>query len=157
MHGVLAKDLKNLKKEKFITWRVDNSTSINEEYKYFFSSQNFRETTGMSLRDGLPVFNIRSHKNFNSNSFFLTLPESLLSINGEWNGKISKSIAASSGLYDIYKNKWIKKIEKKSNILLPQVNSNIKTSYGFIKFSNKSIPVFGCGEISRRVSFNTNV
>ena len=37
----------------------------------------------------------------------LNLFESLILIHGEWSDYISKSMAASSGLYDIHSDNWI--------------------------------------------------
>lgn len=74
---------------------------------------------------------------------FLTLPESIISIFGEWNGTMSKSLAASTGLYNILTNEWLGKVKKIQNIQFPIVNSEIRHSYGHIKFNKKNIPVYG--------------
>ncbi len=145
MHGyVLAKDLNKLDKEFYVSWRSEKRIKQKEDLEYFFSSSDFEKATGMTPKNGLPVFNIRSHENFEKKSFFLTLPECLISAHGKWNGKISKTIAAASGLYDIESNNWIYAIRNNKNISLPIVSSKIDETYGSINLKDTSAPVYGC-------------
>lgn len=145
MHGFcLTKDLKNIEKENYVSWRIDNCQDLKSEIEFYFPKNDFKECTGMQEKNGLPIFNLRSHENYNHQSFFLTLPESIISIFGEWNGTMSKSLAASTGLYNILTNKWLETVKKKQNIQFPIINSEIRHGYGHIKFNNKNIPVYGC-------------
>jgi len=145
MHGyVLADDLNKLNQELYFSWRSEKRIKKQEDLEYFFSNLDFKKSTGMTPKNGLPVFNIRSHKNFKKKSFFLTLPECLISAYGQWNGKISKTIAAASGLYDIESSDWIHAIKKNKNIQLPIVSSKIDETYGSIKLKDCSVPVYGC-------------
>lgn len=144
MHGFcLTKDLKNIKKDNYVSWRIDNCKDLKSEIDFYFPKNDFKKCTGMQEKNGLPIFNLRAHENYNHQSFFLTLPESIISIFGEWNGTMSKSLAASTGLYNILTNEWLGKVKKIQNIQFPIVNSEIRHSYGHIKFNKKNIPVYG--------------
>ena len=110
----------------------------------FFPNLDFKSITGMSEKAGLPVCNIRNHINFKKNSMLLNLFESLILIHGEWSSYISKSMAASSGLYDIHSDNWIDEISNIQNIMLPKVNKHIEKMYGYVNFNSQKIPVYGC-------------
>ena len=145
MHGfILPSDIDNLQDEKFISWRANNSKNLKHEFDYFFPNLDFKSITGMSEKAGLPVCNIRNHINFKKNSMLLNLFESLILIHGEWSGSISKSMAASSGLYDIHSDNWIDEISNIQNIMLPKVNKHIEKMYGYVNFNSQKIPVYGC-------------
>ena len=57
---------------------------------------------------------------------------------------MSKSMAASSGLYDIHSDNWIDEISNIQNIMLPKVNKHIEKMYGYVNFNSQKIPVYGC-------------
>jgi len=145
MHGfALVKNIENLEKNYYISWRVNNCDNLESELDFYFPGKDFKELTGMKPKKGLPIFNIRNHKNYNEKSFFLTLPDCIMSMFGEWNGTVSKSLAASTGLYNIQKDQWLDSVKYNSNIRFPKVNSKINHTYGHILINKKEIPVYGC-------------
>jgi hypothetical protein len=144
MHGfALVKDLMDIKKDHYISWRANNCKDLKSELEFYFPNNNFKNLTGMNARKGLPIFNIRRHKNYDQESIFLTLPECIISKFGEWNGTMSKSLAAGTGLYDIKNNQWLGLTNKISNIKFPEVKSHIDHTYGHIVINGKKVPVYG--------------
>lgn len=144
MHGfVLVKDLIKIEKYYYTSWRANYCKDLNSELEFFFPNNNFKNLTGMHARKGLPIFNIRRHKYYNQESIFLTLPECIISKFGEWNGTMSKSLSAGTGLYDIKNNQWLSSRNKIPNIKFPEVKSGIDHIYGHIKINGKQVPVYG--------------
>ena len=145
MHGfALVKDINNINKDHYISWRTNNCDDLKSEQDFYFPENNFKKITGMNPKVGLPVFNIRNHKNYNQESVFLSLPECIISMFGKWNGTMSKSLAASTGLYDIKKDQWLSIMKSSSNIKFPKVNSEMNHVYGHILINKLEIPVYGC-------------
>ena len=159
MHGfILADKSKNLLDANYVSWRCSNKNICLDDLKSFFPDNNFKEITGMNFKDGLPVSNILKYINTGKEYTFMGICECLISIHGKWYGKISKSIASSTGFYNIKSNEWVKTFKNISNIKFPEVSSDAYNIYGFINIHDKKIPVYGCiGDLQASLlSFDLN-
>ena len=145
MHGfVMSENNRNLLDESYISWRSTNKNFTEKQLQDFFPNNNFKEITGMQYRDGLPVSNIYSYSNYSKKYRFIGLCESLIEIHGKWFGKMSKNMAAASGLYDINKKCWIKMPDSMPKVDFPNISESKKNIYGVIDINKKEVPVYGC-------------
>ncbi len=145
MHGfVLVGEDRNIYDEYYVSWRSINNNFLKKDLFNFFPDNDFKDITGMNFRDGLPVTNVSMYTDKNRKYRFMGICESLALIHGNWHGKISKSIAASSGLFDISKKNWINSLTIFPNVKFPEVCEEKDNIYGDIKIENKNVPIYGC-------------
>ena len=105
MHGfVMSENNRNLVEESYISWRSVNEKFSEKTLLDYYPNNDFKQITGMKYRHGLPVSNISLYNDCDKKYRFMGLCDSLIEIHGKWFGKISKSMASASGLYNINKN-----------------------------------------------------
>ncbi len=140
MHGfILSESIPPSEEDLYISWRADLSHNKKKDIQSYDSS--LLSITGINDKLGLPRVNINYHQNYNKKSHLLSLIDAIILLNGTWNSKTSIHLAAATGLFDIWNNKWIKSLDK-TNIITYDVSS-YGDSLGFINYSKKNIPVFG--------------
>jgi len=145
MHGFLmAANNKNLLEENYVSWRSVNENFSEKTLLDYFPNNDFKQQTGMKYRDGLPISNISLYNDSDKKYRLMGLCESLIEIHGEWFGKISKSMASATGLYNIKKNSWIKILGNAPEIKFPEVTDDKTNIYGVIKINDKEVPIYGC-------------
>ena len=145
MHGfIMSENKRNLLEESYVSWRSINEKFSDKELFEYFPNNDFKKKTGMKYRDGLPVSNINLYNDSNKKYRFMGLCDALIEIHGKWFGKMSKSMASSSGLYNINENSWIKLLGNQQNTEFPEVTDNKVNIFGLININDKEVPIYGC-------------
>tara|TARA_B110000238_G_C16133237_1_gene442413 strand:- start:1263 stop:2555 length:1293 start_codon:yes stop_codon:yes gene_type:complete len=145
MHGFVMSEInRNLLEEKYVSWRSVNEKFTEKTLLDYFPNNDFMEKTGMKFRDGLPISNISLYNDCGKKYRYMGLCESLIEIHGKWFGKLSKSMASASGLYNINKNSWVRTSDNFPNIEFPEVVDNKTNIFGVIKINENEVPIYGC-------------
>ena len=145
MHGfVMAGNNINLLQEDYVSWRSVNTNFSEKTLLDYFPNNDFKQQTGMKFRDGLPVSNISLYNDSGKKYRFMGLCESLIEMHGVWFGRMSKSMASATGLYNINENSWVKISENMPEIKFPEVTDNKNNIYGTIIINNYEVPIYGC-------------
>jgi sugar (pentulose or hexulose) kinase len=136
-------NVSDVSESPIVSWQDKRSTKLQE----INLRQELLAANGGESKEGLPALgllqmldtNQKSDKNSNFETMGSWIARSLCEI--RTSSKTHITDAAATGIYDIYKNKWIPNLldEKLSGITFPDVTRDLGT-VGFLK--NTSIPVY---------------
>lgn len=150
MHGFLLVDETTRQPlTNYISWKDTRSTYDFTIDKLNPIKEKFKKITGMNLKPGLPLVTlvslIQKLPPLEHPIIFLSLPEWIIESIGIPYGLVNETMAAGSGLYDIYQKEWSNDL---INMIHPylkgnQVTKELNSPLGSISYQNKNIPVFG--------------
>ena len=158
MHGFLLTTEDGFPRTGYISWRDqrasrDSSTASKTTLARLreVADNEFRQTTGMRLKAGLPLANLasifRQTHATQERLRFLSLPEWLLVRGGCVHPNVHATLAAASGLFDINANRWSNDLLAYANVregaLLFSTISDPSHFLGDIKLHNSVLSVYG--------------
>ena len=137
MHGYCLYNIKKKKLSNYFSWR---HTKNHKKNIYKFKNSEFKKTTGLKARSGLPILDIMSNskiKNFGE-YFLCGIGEIICIIGGYYSGSLHSTYAQSTGFCNL-KNKFYKKRFFFKNSIVSQKKNLI----GKIIYNGKKISING--------------